>query len=466
MKQTNESAASVVQVRGGSSMTWSTRNSETIDDQLIATDFNDPRMKRSDLENLAEQLKARIRQNSPRKDDLETCLVLCEGSIEERHMQSKRNEMAIKRSAAPSIVTGIGDSESMLVKRASISKAILAAAQGRALDGAEAELDREGRSQHPHSSASIQLPTWYTRATGDFGNDATLSDIDAAVTGKQTLAESLRTARHAEPTAVQLGALVVDASGSASYLVPFLGRTAAAEANEGAATTSTADFQQTTLSPRRFTRRLSISQLGLSVGAGGMDSIIASDMQAAHAAALDKVAFDAVRAGATFQSKTLTGASSDEYPATTLADLFALVQAYQTAAQANAVPSLVCSPEAFEDLNSIENSSITSTLAQAFTQATGATVRPIVNMVDADFAADVISNGTSSDTIAGAGLAVAADFSDVVIAQFGGPAILVDMYTASSQDIVTFHANQYCDAGLIRSSVQALATADANITAT
>ena len=79
-----------------------------------------------------------------------------------------------------------------------------------------------------------------------------MSDIDAAVTGKQTLAESLRTARHAEPTAVQLGALVVDASGSASYLVPFLGRTAAAEANEGAATTSTADFHQTTLSPRRF----------------------------------------------------------------------------------------------------------------------------------------------------------------------------------------------------------------------
>ena len=115
----------------------------------------------------------------------------------------------------------------------------------------------------------------------------------------------------------------------------------------------------------RFTRRLSISQLGLSVGAGGMDNIIAADMRAAHAAALDKVAFDAVRAGATFQSKTLTGASSDEYPATTLADLFALVQSYQTAAQSNGVPSLVCSPEAFEDLNSIENSNITSTLAHS-----------------------------------------------------------------------------------------------------
>ena len=216
----------------------------------------------------------------------------------------------------------------------------------------------------------------------------------------------------------------------------------------------------------RFTRRLSISQLGLSVGAGGMDNIIAADMRAAHAAALDKVAFDAVRAGATFQSKTLTGASSDEYPATTLVDLFALVQSYQTAAQSNGVPSLVCSPEAFEDLNSIENSNTTSTLAQAFSQATGTTVRPIVNMVDADFTADTISDGTNGQTISGAGLVVAADFSDVVIAQFGGPAILVDPYTASSQDIVTFHANQYCDAGLIRSSVQGLATADANITAT
>lgn len=463
MKETTKQPATV-QVRGGSNMSWGTLSGDSTDDALIATDFADPRMKRSDLENYAEQLKARIRRNSPRKEDLETCLSLCEGAIEERHMEAKRNELAVKRSA-PAISYGIGDSEATLAKRASISKAILAAAQGKQLDGAEAELDREGRNQHPHASASIQLPTWYTRATGTFGQDSSLTDIASAVTGQQTLSNGLKGARHAEPTATQLGALVVNASGSASYLVPFLGRTAAAETDEGAATTSTADFQQTTLSPRRFTRRLSISQLGLSVGAGGIDSIISNDLRAAHAAAIDKVAFDAVRAGATFQSKTLTGASSDEYPATTLADLFALVQAYQNAAQANAVPSLVCSPEAFEDLNSIENSSITSTLAQAFTQATGATVRPIVNMVDADFAADVISNGSSSDTIAGAGLVVAADFSDVVIAEFGGPSVMVDPYTMSSQDIVTFHANNYCDAGLIRSSVQALATADANITA-
>jgi HK97 family phage major capsid protein len=448
-------------------MGWPSRDiNDDKDTLLISVNYGDSKLQLRDLQEYAETIKARLRQNSPKSEDLETCLELCEASIEERQMQHKRAELQMKRSAGPAIVKAVSDSESMLAERASISKAIVAAAQGRQLTGAEAELDREGRAQHPHSSASIQLPTWYTRATGNFGKDSSVSDIANAVTGQQTLAARVQGARHAEPTAVQLGALVVNASGSASYLVPYLGRTAAAEANEGAATTSTADFQQTTLTPRRFTRRLSISQLGLSVGAGGMDDIIANDLRAAHAAAIDKVAFDAVRAGATFQSKTLTGAASDEYPATTLADLFALVQSYQTAAQSNGVPSLVCSPEAFEDLNSIENSNITSTLAQAFSQATGASVRPIVNMVDADFAANVISNGTAGQTIAGAGFAVAADFSDVVIAQFGGPAILVDMYTASSQDIVTFHANQYCDAGLIRSSVQALATADANITAT
>ena len=454
------------QTRGGASSYNARNNQDRLDDHLIQVDVSDKNLKIHDLEHYAEQLRNRLRQGSTKSDDLAVCLELCEGAIEARHMQAKQNELLVKRNAAPGILNTIGDSESMLAQRASISKAILAAAQGRQLTGAEAELDREGRNQHPHSSASIQLPTWYTRATGNFGQDASVSDISTAVTGQQTLSAAMKQARHAEPTAVQLGALVVNASGSASYLVPYFGRTAAVEMDEAAATTSTADFQQTTLTPRRFTRRLSISQLGLSVGAGGMDNIIAADMRAAHAAALDKVAFDAVRAGATFQSKTLTGASSDEYPATTLADLFALVQSYQTAAQSNGVPSLVCSPEAFEDLNSIENSNITSTLAQAFSQATGTTVRPIVNMVDADFTADTISDGTSGQTISGAGLVVAADFSDVVIAQFGGPAILVDPYTASSQDIVTFHANQYCDAGLIRSSVQGLATADANITAT
>jgi hypothetical protein len=66
--------------------------------------------------------------------------------------------------------------------------------------------------------------------------------------------------------------------------------------------------------------------------------------------------------------------------------------------------------------------------------------------------------------VTGAGLLVAADFSDVVIANFGGPSIIVDPYSAASQDIVTFVSNQYVDAGLIRSSVQAYATASEALT--
>jgi len=369
----------------------------------------------------------------------------------------------VRRSAAPGIVPSVDDSESMLAKRASLSKAILAAAQGRQLTGAEAELDREGRSQHPHSGASIQLPTWYTRATGNFGQDASQAQIAAAVTGQQTLADRIREARHAEPTAVSLGAVEIDASGSSSYLVPFFGRTAAASANEGDAVSSIADFQQTTLTPQRFSRRLSISQLGLSVGAGGMDQIIANDLNAAHRAAVDKVAFDAVRADATYMKNAVDG--SGDYPATTLADLFALVEDYMIAAQSNELPTMVCSPEAFEDLNTIENTNLDQTLAQAFTQATGVNLRPIVNMVDGTFTIQTIATGGTDDqVVTGAGLLVAADFSDVVIANFGGPAIIVDPYTAASQDIVTFVSNQYVDAGLIRSSVQAYATASSALT--
>ena len=426
-------------------------------------DMNLRQLKTFELRAVADEMAEMIIDNDvDEHGQLQRSFNKAQDLIRERaeHLERARNNWdSIKPSQYQ---FGVDDTRT-LAQRASLSKAILDVSQGRALTGAEAEIDAEGRKQNDFSNAAISLPSWYTRATGTFGQDSTSASIANAVTGQQTLSADLVAARHAEPTAVQLGARSVDASGSASFLLPYLGKVDANSMAEGASDTSTADFQQTTLDPVRYNRSVTLSSLALRVGASSMDDIILQDMQAAHAAAVDRVAFTALRSGASFSKLAVDG--SGNYPATTLAALFALVADYQTNAQSNEVPELICSPAAFEDLNSITDSNVTSTLAQAFTQATGVRLRPVVSMTDADFTIQTVATGgTDDEEITGAGLILAADFSDCVIAEWGGPQIVVDNYSAASQDLIKIHANNYVAAGLVRNSVTAFATTASALT--
>jgi len=366
---------------------------------------------------------------------------------------------------APSYLRSVGDTEGGLAKEFSISKAIIAAAEGRQLDGAEAEVTAEGRRQFAGTRGQVVIPNFILDAQKRtvYGNDSGQSGIGGNVSGKQTLAVGYQQALHIQPHAEQLGARVVDAVGSATMLIPFLGRTAAGTADEGAAVTSSATFSELSLTPTRYARVATYSALALRTTGQALDSILTADFQQAHTSAHDKVAFDAIRANSTYTLATENGTNGLE--ATSLSDVFKLAKEAMSATGTNSAPALVCSPEGFKVLNTATASGLYQTLATAYNTGTGQSVRQATNLADGNFDADDIIDGAVSGTIAGAGLVIAGDMGSCVIAKWGGIDVVIDPFSDNDKGLITLAANSYCAAGITRDAFRALAVAGATIAA-
>ena len=230
-------------------------------------------------------------------------------------------------------------------------RAIISAAEGRQLEGAEAEVTAEGRNQFAGTRGQVVIPNFVLEAQkrNVYGNDSGQSGIDNNVSGRQTLSGAYETALHIQPLAEQLGARVIDALGSSTMLVPFLGRTAAGSADEGASVTSNATFSELSLTPSRYARVATYSALALRTTGQALDSILTADFQQAHTSAHDKVAFDAIRANSTYTLATENGTNGLE--ATSLTNVFSLTKDAMSATGSNDAPALVCSPEGFKVLN-------------------------------------------------------------------------------------------------------------------
>jgi len=374
-----------------------------------------------------------------------------------------------KRSASiPAFVhrNGLGDTSSDLARRFSLSRGILAVAEGRNLDGAEAEATSEGLRQFPNAQGRLVIPDFVRSEKmrrSVYGLDDSSAGVDSLVNGVQTLAGAHNIAMHGEPLVQRLGARVFDAVGSGSFLVPYLGRTAAASLAEGVTDTSSATFSDLTLTPTRYNRAATVTALSLRTNGGNLDQILFDDFNAAMLAAMDVDAFASIRAATTYTAATETG--TDDLAATTLADLFNLVADYMTATGRNEYPALVVSPLAAKVLNTTAASGLYQTLAQAYRSQTGAEIVPAVNMLDGNFTASDIFTSGGSDTISGAGLVVAGAFDNCVVARWGGLDIVVDPYgTNASKHTLSLHANMYLDSGIIRDGFRGLAVASSTIT--
>lgn len=375
---------------------------------------------------------------------------------------------AKKGASAPAYIAGgLHDQEGDLSRRFSLSRGVLAIAEGRNLEGAEAEATAEGLRQFPNASGRLVVPDFVrahkaTQKRSTYGLNSGSAGVDAAVNGVQTLAGEMQGALHAQPLAEQLGARVFDAVGSGSFLVPYLGRTAAASVAEGVADTSSASFNDLTLTPTRYNRSATVTALSLRTNGSNLDRLLMDDFSAAMVAAMDADAFAAVRAATTYTAATETG--TDDLAATSLADLFNLVADYMTATGENAYPDLVVSPLGAKVLNTLAADGLYQTLAQAYVNQTGARIIPAVSMQDGDFsAADILANA-AADTISGAGLVLAGAFDNCVIARFGGLDIVVDPYgTNADKHTISIHANMYMDSGIIRDGFRGLAVASATI---
>ena len=393
-------------------------------------------------------------------DDVNSRLAVVEAQTRTTHLDAN------SKPSAPAYHKSVGDSEGSLAKRFSISKAILTAAEGRQLEGVEAEVTSEGRRQFAGTRGQVVIPNFVLAAQQRtvYGNDSGQSGIGANVTGKQTLAAGYQAALHVQPLAEQLGARVVDALGSSTMLIPFLGRTAAGSADEGAAVTSSATFSELSLAPSRYARVATYSSLALRTTGQALDDILTRDFQQAHTSAHDKVAFDAIRANATYTLATENGTNGLE--ATTLSNVFELTKDVMSATGTNDAPAIVCSPEGYKVMNTTAVSGLQQTLASAYNMVTGQTVRQATNLADGNFAGDDVIDGADGGTIAGAGLVIAGDFGSCVIAKWGGIDVVIDPFSGNESGLITLAANSYCAAGITRDAFRALAVAGSTIAAT
>ena len=381
-----------------------------------------------------------------------------EGKLEQR--QTKDKELQRRAASAPAVHSrGFGDDSKSLSKRFSISKAINAASMGRQQDGAEAEVIAEGQKSNP-MARGISLPAFVLEQRSIYGVDSGSPDIAAAVTGQRTVSAQLLAALHDQPVAAQLGATMVQASG-AHFLVPFLGSMIPSTADEGGALTSSASFNQLDLTPTRYGRRADITTLALRAASPEMDNIIMRSMAEGHAVAKDRAAFAAVVANATYQ--LATAHSTNGLAATDLEDIFNLAKSASVASGNSAAPNMVCSPIGFQALNVASDSTINQTIAGAYRAGTGAQVLQSNTLLDGDLTSADVVGGTG--TIAGAGVAIAGNFADLIVAEWGVDLVL-DNVTDADKGVIRCISNSYIAAGVVRDSLRVMGVSSSNIAAT
>lgn len=383
---------------------------------------------------------------------------------EQRAVEQQASRPSTNVRQSFSINQSVGDSPRSLAKSFSLTRAIDAVASGSGLQGAELEAFHEARSEFKGARGNILVPSWLrTELRNVYGNNSGQSGIDANVSGRQTLsAGDTRIAMHNVPMAEQLGAQRIDATGSSTLLVPYLGRTDATTADEGAAATSSSTFSELSLTPQRYTRKTSVSALAMATTGQQLDSILLNDFDRAHAAAHDKVVFAAIRDNATFTNST---ASGSDMAATDISDLFNLMQDTMTATGISGYFDLLASPIGMNVLNTKVVTNTDQTLGQLFVSQTGRRIIPVVSMVDANLAAsDVLSGNTSSDDIVGAGHIVAGDMGSALLASYGGISLMVDPYSLRDEHTINVHADSYISAGIVSDAFRILAVSDSAIT--
>ena len=374
-------------------------------------------------------------------------------------LELKHERLSQIAKSAPAFLSSVGDSNQSISKRFSITKAIANASLGKQQDGAEAEVISEGQKSNP-LARGISLPSFVLEQRNIYGVDAASASITAAVTGQQTISSQLLAALQDQPVAAQLGATMVQASG-AHFLVPWLGSMIAASAAEGASLSSSASFSQLDLQPTRYGRRADITALALRAASPEMDQIIMRSMAEGHATAKDRAAFAAVVANATYQLGTAY--STNGLAVTDLEDMFNLAKSASTASGNSAAPNFVCSPIGFQALNTAADSTINQTMSGAYRNATGAQVLQSNTLLDGDLTSANVVGGTG--TIAGAGVAIAGNWQDLIVAEWGVDLVL-DNITDADKGVIRCISNSYIAAGVVRDSLRVMGVTSSDIAAT
>ena len=342
-----------------------------------------------------------------------------------------------------------GASEQREVERVngsfSLSRAVAAVANGRNLEGAEAEwaseASKEARSQGLQMAGQIAIPSIALRTADDFQAGSGEAGAGFVPTVVPAAIEALRA-----PTVLEgLGTTVIrNATGNLQFPRVSTKATGTDETEVSADADSGLDMDQLTLNPQRVAAKTKYSKQLILQGGSEIDSLIANELAAAMNAYVDDFGFDTIMASTAVNQVVTADDALDA----------AIVNAMETAVLADggnlATSAYVMSPKAYELSKALAQVSAVNALWEngQFNMYRAVATPYLVN--------SVLDAAVGGSTVGGN--MIFGNFAQgAIMAYFGGIDLLVDPYSDAGTAQIALHVNRFFDFDLRQP--QALATA-------
>ena len=342
----------------------------------------------------------------------------------------------------------------------SISKAISDIVNTGRLEGLEAEMAQEGRSEMANmgktTRGNLTLPSFFMegRASEPYGTEssptggATLQGQSGIIgTDVNPLAAGLRPV----PIIEQMGATRIQAQGD--VVLPVLPNEDATQTGEGGTVNNIdGDFGAVTLSPKRFAMRMDLSRQLLIQSAANLDSVIQADMANAIANKLDEAIIGDVFAQLVTAGNFINGdvGSTTSASATDFANLTALEGALLSQNPAGQNLAMLMDPTMASYLKGVE-SSAGGQVANLNNSILGYPVFTSTNVKRQTVVADTHFTGIADadDPIALRPLFFL-DPADIFFAVFGNLDLTIDPFTQAHTGVVRLVADYYADGAIRR----------------
>ena len=313
----------------------------------------------------------------------------------------------------------------------SISRAVAQVANGRNLEGAEAEwaqeAQKEARSQGLQMAGQIAIPSIALRAGAADNFQAGSGDGSGFVpTAVPAAIEALRA-----PTVIeQLGTTVIrNATGNLKFPRVSVKASGTGATEVEASTASGMEMDELSLTPQRVAAKTVYSKQLVLQGGSEVDALIAGELAAAMNAYIDDACFDTVLASTAINVSTSGDTALD-------AALAFKMEAEVLADGGNLAGGVyVMSPLAYQ-------------LSKA--EAAVASVSPLWDNGQFNgfraVATPYLVNGLLNDASTPAGQMLFGNFAQGgILAYFGGIDLLVDPYSAAGTAQITLHVNRFFD---------------------
>ncbi len=314
----------------------------------------------------------------------------------------------------------------------SLSRAIMSAANGRSLEGAEAEwaqeAQREMRAQGLQVVGQVAIPTkaLYRASADNFTAGAYGASTDGAAFVPVNVGGAIEALR-APSVIEQLGTTTLQGmTGNLKFPRVSVKATGTAEGEVDANAAAGLEMDELTLSPQRVSAKTTYSKQLLLQGGTAVDLVIAQELQNAMNAFIDTKAFD------TLDGATINDQSTDGSTTLTAAIAVAMESAVLAAGGNLAAARYVMSPSAYR---------FAKNLAQV------ASVSALYDLASNTFNGyPAVATPYLIDSSSNVGQMLFGNFAQgCILAYFGGIDLLVDPYSAAGNAQIVLHVNRFFD---------------------